>query len=140
MQYDDEYRLEGDVVTILACIYSKVKWASMGSRSSYDIFEHRIEYARHEQSIPEFIQRLCNKLNIQAPTYGKYERDFLDAVERCRGTEEQTLHMIRTRGKLLTLLAATRSRVMKMVTRDDKKEAELDDKIRKIEEGKSRKK
>ena len=99
MQYDDEYRLEGDVVTILACIYSKVKWASMGSRSSYDIFEHRIEYARHEQSIPEFIQRLCNKLNIQAPTYGKYERDFLDAVERCRGTEEQTLHMIRTRGK-----------------------------------------
>ena len=48
--------------------------------------------------------------------------------------------MIRTRGKLLTLLAATKSRVMKMVTRDDKKEAELDDKIRKIEEGKSRKK
>ena len=109
MQYDDEYRLEGDVVTILACIYSKVKWASMGSRSSYDIFEHRIEYARHEQSIPEFIQRLCNKLNIQAPTYGKYERDFLDAVERCRGDGGADASHDKDKGK--TPYAACRDKV-----------------------------
>jgi len=98
--------LEENLTIILGTIYGRVSWKKMGSRSAYDIFEHRLEYARYEQSIPEFIQKICDKLSIQAPSYSASMSDFLDAVKYCRKWEKQALHMLRTRGKLLTLLAS----------------------------------
>lgn len=120
-QYDNEMELEQHWTEILGRIYRKVKWSKMGSRSSYDIFEHRIEYSKHEISIPEVIQRLCNKLSIQAPAYGKDLAVFLDSLEYLRKHEKDALHMVRTRGKLLTLLAAKKSKELKSVDNDDKK-------------------
>lgn len=101
---------EDHVVNILGHIFRKVQWGKMGRRSPYDIFEHRLEYAKYEIGIPEFIQKICDKLSIQAPVYGDSMNDFLQSVEYCRANETNTFKIIRSRGKLLTLLAAKRSK------------------------------
>lgn len=111
MQYESE--LEENVVTVLGRIYSRVQWRKMGSRSAYDIYEHRLEYARHEPDLPSLIQKLCDRLSIQAPSNADGLDDFLHALNYCRQHEKEALQMIRTRGKLLTLLAAKWSKEMR---------------------------
>ena len=107
--YNDEL-LERHVVNVLGHIYRKVNWRKMGSRSSYDIFEHRIEYSKYEIDLPKVVQKLCDKLSIQAPVYADGVQDWLESMEYCRRHEKESLNLIRTQGKLLTLLAAERSK------------------------------
>lgn len=100
-----ESETERKVVEVLAYIYRAVDWKRMHtSKISYDIFEHRLEFARHEKTMPELIQKLCNKLSLQAPPLP------LDDVEYLRNHESEALSMIRKIGKLLTLKAAKRAK------------------------------
>jgi len=97
--------IEEKTVNVLAYIYKATNWKRMHtSKISYDIFEHRLEFARHEKTIPELIQKLCNKLSLQAPPLP------LDDVEYLRDHELEALTIIRKMGKLLTLKAAKRAK------------------------------
>ncbi len=104
----EEKRIEEAWVELLAHIYRAVDWKKVArSKISYDIFEHRLEFARYERGIPEFIQKLCNTLSLQAPPLP------LDAVEFLRRHEPEAMNMVRRMGKLLTLKAAQRAKELK---------------------------
>jgi len=113
MKYTDEKLLEDDLVTILGSIYRKVQWQKMGSKNPWDIFNHRIQFSANEATIPQMIERLCNHLSLQAPVYSEQSEQFVEAVDRCRQVEKEAMHMVRTRTKLLTLLAARYAKVVK---------------------------
>ena len=113
-----EAAVEEAWVDVLAAIYGKVKWHKIRARSTYDVFEHRIEYSRHERGVPEIVQKLCDKLSIQAPVYAVRRDLFLSRVRELRDHETVALRLIRTRGKMLTLLAAQRAQEMKASDRE----------------------
>ncbi len=120
---DNDAAVEAAWVDVLGAIYHKVKWHKIRARSTYDVFEHRIEYSRHERGIPEIIQKLCDKLSVQAPVYAVRRDLFLSRVQELRASEKTALRIVRTRGKLLTLLAAQRAQEL----RADDTGADIDD-------------
>ena len=98
-------KLEKDIedtwVIVLAYIYRSVNWKKMArNRSSYDIFEHRLCFARYEPTVPDIIQKLCNTLSLQAPSLP------LDRIEFLRKNSDIALEIVRRWTKLLTLKAA----------------------------------
>ena len=105
-------KLEKDIedtwVIVLAYIYRSVNWKKIArNRSSYDIFEHRLCFARYEPTVPDIIQKLCNTLSLQAPPLP------IDKIECLRKYEKLALKVIRRWTKLLTLKAAQKSREIK---------------------------
>ena len=103
-----EREIESAWVEVLAHIYKSVKWKKVAKgRSAYDVFEHRLCFARYEKDIPSVIQRLCNTLSLQAPPLP------LDKVEFLRQNEKDAMKLLRKMPKLLTLLAAKRSKEVK---------------------------
>jgi hypothetical protein len=100
-----EKELEDTWTELLAHIYKAVNWKQIArSKSAYDIFEHRLEFARYERDIPSVIQKLCNTLSLQAPPLP------LDTIEFLRDNEKQALSLMRRMPKLLTLKAAKRAK------------------------------
>lgn len=101
MQSDVEEKL----VNVLAHIYKAVDWKRMNtSKISYDIFEHRLNFAKNQRGVPEMIQKLCARLSLQAPPLP------LDDVEFLRDHENDAMKMITDYGKLLTLKSAKRAK------------------------------
>ena len=96
-----EEKVEEAWVVVLAHIYGAVNWRKIArNRSSYDIFEHRLSFARYEPSVPDIIQKLCNTLSLQAPSLP------LDRIEFLRKNSDIALEIVRRWTKLLTLKAA----------------------------------
>ena len=115
MKYTDEELLEQDLVTILGSIYRKVNWRKMGSgKSTWDIYDHRMQFAANEPTLPQFIENICNHLSLQAPVFSEQSERFLESLKRCRQVEKEALYMIKTRTKLLTLLAAKFAKLEKV--------------------------
>lgn len=90
---------------VLAHVYAAVNWKKIArGRSAHDIFEHRLEFARYEQSVPSLLQKLLNRLSLQAPPMP------LDKIEFLRRHEFEALQILRSMPKLLTLYAAEDSK------------------------------
>lgn len=103
-----EKQIEEAWVEVLAHIYKAVDWRRVAkNRSAYDVFEHRLSFARYERSVPDIIQKLCNTLSLQAPPLP------LDKVEFLRKHEKVALKMVRRWTKLLTLEAASRAKELR---------------------------
>lgn len=110
MQYDEKLddKIESAWVELLAYIYKAVNWKQIArSKTAYDIFEHRLEFARYERDIPSVIQKLCNTLSLQAPPLP------LETIEFLRENEKHALALMRRMPKLLTLKAAKRAKELK---------------------------
>jgi len=115
----DLIEVEEAWVEVLAHIYRAVDWRKVArSRSPYDIFEHRLSFARYERSVPDVIQRLCNTLSLQAPPLP------LDKVEFLRQNEVVAMDVLRRWTKLLTLKAAQRAREMRKAKREKERGGE----------------
>ena len=100
--------IEENWIEILAYIYKAVNWKKVArSKSAYDIFEHRLEFARYEADIPSLIQKLCNSLSLQAPPLP------LESIEFLRANEKEAMILLRKMPKLLTLKAAKRAKELK---------------------------
>ena len=95
--------LEDVWVDVLASIYRSVDWRKI-RRSPYDVFEHRVEFAKYERDVPSVIQKLCDSLSLQAPPIP------LDKVEKLRENEEEAMKVLRKMPKLLSIMAATKAR------------------------------
>ena len=106
MQLTDE--LEKAWIEVLAHVYKAVNWKNIArNRSAYDIFEHRLEYSRHEPNVPGVIQKLCNTLSLQAPPLP------LDKIDFLRKNEKEAMKVLRSMPKLLTLYAAQRAKELR---------------------------
>ena len=103
-----EEKVEDAWVEVLAHIYRAVDWRRVArNRSAYDVFEHRLSFARYERTVPDIIQKLCNTLSLQAPSIP------LDKIEFLRMHEKTALKIIRRWTKLLTLKSAFRAKQLK---------------------------
>ena len=108
--------IEENWIEVLAHIYKAVNWKKVArSKNAYDIFEHRLEFARYEPDVPSLIQKLCNTLSLQAPPLP------LDRVEFLREHEMDAMKLLRKMPKLLTLKSAKRAKELKK-----KKENEIE--------------
>lgn len=97
--------LEDVWVSVLGHIYHAVNWKQVArNRSAYDIFEHRLEFSKYEKDVPSVIQKLCNKLSLQAPYIP------IEDIEKLRLHEEEAMKILRKMPKLLTLKAAEYSK------------------------------
>ncbi len=101
---DELYDKIGD---LLALAYVKVNWKRMGTRSSYDIFQHRLKTSSSQSSVTRFIDKLCKGLSLQS-----ISADPSD-IEHLEEQKEEILRMLREESVYLTLLAAKKAKEMK---------------------------
>lgn len=112
----EESRIEDAWVEVLAHIYNAVDWKRIirGKRSPYDVFEHRLEFARYEPTIGQVLQKLLNTLNLQLPKLP------LNQIELLRENEELALKVLRKIPKLLSLKAIEKAKELKRVKKEVK--------------------
>ena len=70
------------ITEVLGKIYNSVDWKRMRGRSSYDVFQHRLNVAVRQSSIAAFIQKLCHGLNLQAPAINPELIEWLDKEDK----------------------------------------------------------
>ncbi len=80
MKIEEHKEVVDDLTELLGHVYKAVNWKKMRSRSAYDIFEHRLEVASYQNSIPAMLKKLCHGLNLQAP--GKIEPDLIERLDK----------------------------------------------------------
>jgi len=91
-------------VSVLAHVWNSVKWRRIRGRRPLDVFEHRLEYAKHEPDVPSVLQRLGNTLGIQGLQVPVEDLEFL------RENEELALEVLRRWTKMLALKASIKAR------------------------------
>ena len=93
---------EQSIQIVLGAIYSK--WNKKSIRNPYDVFEHRIQYAKNERTVGEFVEKLCNKLSIQSPSLKIHEAQWMSSIEYARANENEFMDKIRRETKLMAAL------------------------------------
>ena len=99
--------LYNKVAEILALAYRRVNWRKMGSRSAYDVFQHRLKTSSSQSSVTKFIDKLCKGLSLQSISADPEDIEYLE--ER----KDDVLRMIREESVYLTLLSAQKAKEMK---------------------------
>ncbi|MCC6050784.1 MAG: hypothetical protein LM580_08760 [Thermofilum sp.] len=107
--------MEGDLarlveerwVSVLAHVWSQVRWDRIRGRRPLDVFEHRLEYAKYEPDVPSVLQRLGNSLSIQGLSVPVEDVEFL------RQHEGLAMDVLRRWTKLLALKASVRARELR---------------------------
>jgi len=94
-------------VRVLACVWNSVRWRRMRGRRPLDVFEHRLEWAKHEPDVPSVLQRLASSLSIQGLQVPVEDVEFL------RESEELALEVLRRWTKLLALKASVKARELR---------------------------
>ncbi|MFW9872931.1 MAG: hypothetical protein ACFFG0_07505 [Candidatus Thorarchaeota archaeon] len=121
IQLSDHPEIIAKVSLFLGLIYRSVYWYKMrNSRgSAYDIFEHRLEVASFSESIPSLLKKICNGLDLQAPSIPSKLIIYLDKHT------DLILSMIREWTQFFTYQAS-------FVAKDLKKKTSHDEIINKI--------
>ncbi|XRP97792.1 hypothetical protein ACO3UB_08335 (plasmid) [Methanocaldococcus sp. 16A] len=117
MQSNKELRKmleEAWVNVVAACIVDAGRKGSLGSviksrgkKEALDWMEHRLEFSKHECSVPRVIQKFANHLSLQAPELP------LEDIEFLREHEEEALDVLREMPKLIILKAAQNAGLLK---------------------------
>ena len=95
--------VEQAIQTVLGAVYAK--WNKKSIRNPYDVFEHRIQYAKNERTVGEFIEKLCNKLSIQSPSLANHEGQWVSSMEYAREHEQEFMDKLRRETKLMAALS-----------------------------------
>ncbi len=97
--------IEESWVELLASIYKSVNWKKIArKRSSYDIFEHRVERAKYYRTVEEFIQKLLNLLSLQLPPLP------IEAIEILKSRNDEAMQILRRKTKYLCLKAILKAK------------------------------
>ena len=107
MEGDRARAVEERWVEVLAHVWNSVRWGRMRGRRSLDVFEHRLEWAKHEPDVPSVLQRLASSLSVQGLQVPVEDVEFL------REDEELALEVLRRWTKLLALKASVRARELR---------------------------
>ncbi len=95
------------ISVLLGKIYVSVNWRAIKGRSSYDVFQHRLNVAVRQSTITAFIQKLCHGLNLQAPSIDPKLIEWLDE-------EQEIVFMLLREGtQYFTYKAAENARELK---------------------------
>jgi hypothetical protein len=94
-------------VSVLAHVWSQVRWSRMRGRRPLDVFEHRLEYAKYEPDVPSVLQRLGNSLSIQGLSVPVEDVEFL------RQHEGLAMDVLRRWTKLLALRASVKAKELR---------------------------
>jgi hypothetical protein len=91
MRLTEYPELTADISYFLGIVYRNVDWGKMsGARAStYDIFQHRIRTAANKNSVVEFLSKLCDGLDLQAPSIPSH------LIERLEFKARLVLNLIR---------------------------------------------
>ncbi|MGV9198095.1 MAG: hypothetical protein ACOC4M_04585 [Promethearchaeia archaeon] len=91
MRLTDHPKLTADICYFLGKVYRAVNWGKMSKAraTSYDIFQHRIRTASNKNSVSEFLSKLCDGLNLQAPSIDP------DLLEKLEFNADLVLNMLR---------------------------------------------
>jgi len=98
--------LEERWASVLAHVWNAVKWHRI-RRRPLDVFEHRLEWAKHEPDVPSVLQRLADSLGLQGLQVP------VDDVEELRRDEELALDVLRRWTKLLALKASLKAKELR---------------------------
>jgi len=94
-------------VSVLAHVWNTVQWRRIRGRRHLDVFEHRLEWAKHEPDVPSVLQRLADSLSVQGLQVPVEDVEFL------RAHEELALDVLRRWTKLLALKASVKARELR---------------------------
>jgi hypothetical protein len=91
MRLTDHPDLTADICFFLGKVYRNVDWGkfSKAKATTYDIFQHRIRTAANKNSVVEFLSKLCDGLNLQAPSIPA------ELIEHLEFNATKVLNMIR---------------------------------------------
>ena len=92
---------------MLAHVWNSVKWRRIRGRRPLDVFEHRLEWAKHEPDVPSVLQRLASSLSVQGLQVPVEDVEFL------RESEELALEVLRRWTKLLALKASIKAKELR---------------------------
>lgn len=80
---------EDDLVALLAAIYRRVDWATMGGKSVLDIWTARVRVASRAPSLPAAVHRLCGLLGVRS-----MPEDAVPLLATCRTNEADLLDIL----------------------------------------------
>jgi len=91
MRLTEHPELTAEICYFLGKVYRNVDWGkfSKAKATTYDIFQHRIRTAANKNSISEFLSKLCDGLNLQAPSIP------VELIEKLEFNADTSLNMIR---------------------------------------------
>jgi hypothetical protein len=109
MRLTDHPELTADICFFLGKVYRNVDWGkfSKAKATTYDIFQHRIRTAANKNSISEFLSKLCDGLNLQAPSIPA------ELIERLEFNADTSLNMIRKWSQYFVYRASKVSKALK---------------------------
>jgi len=100
--------LSEDIATVLGYVYNRVDWHKMKSHNAHDVFVHRLQTALARPTFPEFLDKLCNGLSIQAIPY-----DSLLGIERVCEKDKEAMTLLRKESRVMALLAIKKAKEVK---------------------------
>lgn len=108
MRLTEQPELAAEISYFLGIIYNHVNWKKMASAraSTFDIFQHRIITASNKNSVIEFLSKLCDGLNLQAPSIPS------NLLEKLEFNADLVLNLIRKWSQYFTYKS---SEVSKMI-------------------------
>jgi len=113
-----EYKEEiEDITELLGNVYNAVDWKKIRNRSPYDVFHNRLRVASRQQTITQFLQKLCYGLSLQAPPL-KYE-----LIERLDKNQDIVFRLIREGTQYFVYKASEYAKNLK--TKHKKKDAKM---------------
>lgn len=100
---------ESALVELLALVYASVPWSKMStSKSSWDIWNHRVRAASTRGTLPEFVSRLCNQLGLQS-----VPAPCIELIARLKPLEHTVLDAVYREHIYYSMRAALRAREIK---------------------------
>jgi hypothetical protein len=63
----EQTEFEQDLKTLLVTVHNAVDWKKVSQRSyKWDVFTHAVQAAANQESVPKFLDRICENLSIQS--------------------------------------------------------------------------
>jgi hypothetical protein len=122
MRLTEHPELTAEICYFLGKVYRNVNWGkfSKAKATTYDIFQHRIRTAANKNSVVEFLSKLCDGLNLQAPSIPA------ELIEKLEFNATMVLNMIRKWSQYFVYKSSEVSKALKK----NKKYTEIKEDIR----------
>ena len=113
MRIEEHKDIVEDLTELLGKVYQSVNWKKIRGRSAYDVFEHRLEVASYQNSIPAMLRKLCHGLSLQAP--GRIDSELIERLDR----SDVSLKLLRRWTQYFVYKAAEYSRANKRTKNEE---------------------
>lgn len=99
----DLLEIEKDLVSVLRLVYERVQWHKIAHSFDHqsDLFSHDLLQACSEDSVPEFLHRLCYSLGVQSIPSSP---ETVDAIRRLNAQRKEVLRYVYHNATFLVIL------------------------------------